>query len=344
VGQADRIPRKLAPVVTRPGGVPALIATVRDVSPSERISAWEEMSAQAGLKMTNKSIVGDPEMFNSEWLVRPAGPVTMIQVACSNRVIARSSADIAKGASGTVFIFEQLGRGGLTFETFGGRRSLDLRQGEALVGDSDEPYVTSTELGFDNRAWVIPRDLIADSPAALDVIAGGARLNGDPRAKLLMTFLGEFRRQLDLLPAIAVEGYASNIASLLRIALDPAGDFEGKVESIASARLARVHAAIERRLLDPLLSPARIAADCGASVRTIHNLFAPTGESFSDYVSGRRLELAHNMLTRPDSAFQSVADIAYETGFNSLSTFYTRYRERFGHAPGDARGAGTSGN
>jgi transcriptional regulator GlxA family with amidase domain len=36
-------------------------------------------------------------------------------------------------------------------------------------------------------------------------------------------------------------------------------------------------------------------------------------------------------------SFGRFADLAFACGFNNLSTFYERYRERFGEAPGETR-------
>ena len=102
-------------------------------------------------------------------------------------------------------------------------------------------------------------------------------------------------------------------------------------------RLAAARRHVERHLVDPALGPTQTAAALWISVRQLHLLFEPAGESFSRYVLRRRLEACRAALASPAEAGRSVVDIAYGWGFDSLSTFYRAFREAFGVAPGDLR-------
>lgn len=92
---------------------------------------------------------------------------------------------------------------------------------------------------------------------------------------------------------------------------------------------------IEKNLHRYDLTPATVALALGISVRKLHILFAPTGQSFSRYVLTRRLEVARMQLGNdPDRA---VIDIALACGIKSSSVFYRGFREAFGMNPGDYR-------
>lgn len=92
---------------------------------------------------------------------------------------------------------------------------------------------------------------------------------------------------------------------------------------------------IEQNLHRYDLTPATVARALGISVRKLHVLFAPTGQSFSRYVLTRRLEAVRTQLrSEPDRA---VIDIALACGIKSSSVFYRGFRDAFGMNPSTYR-------
>jgi AraC-like DNA-binding protein len=59
-----------------------------------------------------------------------------------------------------------------------------------------------------------------------------------------------------------------------------------------------------------------------------------TGKTFIAFVTDARLAHAHQLLTQTS---QSISEIAYASGFGSLSRFNTAFRSKFHHAPRDLR-------
>jgi AraC-like DNA-binding protein len=94
---------------------------------------------------------------------------------------------------------------------------------------------------------------------------------------------------------------------------------------------------IALHLSEPDLTAARVAAAMKISVRQLHLLFEPTGTSFAEHVLDRRLEECRAILEGPSSRARSVTDIAFAWGFNSLSSFYRAFGQRFGVSPGMVR-------
>ncbi|MBV9250024.1 MAG: helix-turn-helix transcriptional regulator [Acetobacteraceae bacterium] len=62
----------------------------------------------------------------------------------------------------------------------------------------------------------------------------------------------------------------------------------------------------------------------------------PTGTSFAEHVTRRRLQECRSALERPTAA-RSITDVAFAWGFANLTTFYRAFRREFGMAPGDLR-------
>ena len=108
-------------------------------------------------------------------------------------------------------------------------------------------------------------------------------------------------------------------------------------ESVRPALLAAVLAHVGKRLGDPGLCVAEVAAHFRISKRYVHKLFEPTGESFSGHVLRCRLERVAAELTDAGHARTSIAEIAYRNGFSDLSHFNRRFRARFEATPRDIR-------
>jgi AraC-like DNA-binding protein len=102
-------------------------------------------------------------------------------------------------------------------------------------------------------------------------------------------------------------------------------------------RRGEVLAHIDAHLLDANLTAQRIAQDLAISARSVQIIFAAMGTTPSAYVQGRRLDHAAAQLVqiRRDAP---ITQIAFDSGFNDLSTFCRLFRRKFGVAPRDYRG------
>jgi len=119
---------------------------------------------------------------------------------------------------------------------------------------------------------------------------------------------------------------------------DWADDSEGVRSSLQRSLLVRVKDYIDRRLADPTLGPAEIAAAVNISTRYLHKLFAAEHRSVSQYIRGLRLERCRRDLLDPRLASQSIATIAFGWGFGDLSSFNRAFRATFGATPREVRG------
>ena len=113
--------------------------------------------------------------------------------------------------------------------------------------------------------------------------------------------------------------------------------------AVGTGELAMVHRRVRHRLRDPLLSPSRIAGECGMSLRKLHGLFEGSGDTFGSFLRKARLDLARATLCNPE-ANVGISDLAVDLGFNSLSTFYRVYRDAFSETPGDTRDSALRGS
>jgi AraC-like DNA-binding protein len=106
------------------------------------------------------------------------------------------------------------------------------------------------------------------------------------------------------------------------------------------ALLVSVQGFIDRRLADPRLSPAHIAAAHHISLRLLHKLFAEQGTSVGTWIRERRLERCRRDLLDPALSDLPASAIAFGWGFADAAHFSRAFREEYGHPPGEYRRLG----
>jgi len=107
-------------------------------------------------------------------------------------------------------------------------------------------------------------------------------------------------------------------------------------EVLRRRRVDMIRAYVDQNLSDPDLAARAAARALGMSVRSLHLALAGSGETFGQLLQRRRLERCCMKLRGP-SATGSVADIAFDCGFNSLSSFYRAFRGLYGASPRELR-------
>jgi AraC-like DNA-binding protein len=106
-----------------------------------------------------------------------------------------------------------------------------------------------------------------------------------------------------------------------------------------AAQLQRVLRLLELRCTDLDLNAEKVANEFAMSLRALHQLFEPSGSTFHEELTEARLRKAHALLGDAANAQLSTADIGFAAGFRETSTFYRRFRQRFGVTPGEMRGS-----
>ena len=157
-------------------------------------------------------------------------------------------------------------------------------------------------------------------------------VQGDnPALRLLDAYLKTlFALDEDCDPALA----SAHIRDLVLSALGVSGDVQTLVRErgVRAARLKMVLARLADDATEPALDPARFAERLGLSTRYLHRLLEPTGKSFSEHLTGCRLDCAATMLRDPDCHLK-IAEIAWASGFSDISHFNRSFRRMFGDTP-----------
>ncbi|RST83820.1 helix-turn-helix domain-containing protein [Aquibium carbonis] len=103
--------------------------------------------------------------------------------------------------------------------------------------------------------------------------------------------------------------------------------------------LARILGHIEANLEDPDLTPSRLAARFGISVRYLHMLFSTTGGTVSAHVRARRLAAMRRDLADPRLADSTITQIAFAWGFGDAAHASRAFSAAYGLSPSRWRAA-----
>jgi AraC-like DNA-binding protein len=215
-----------------------------------------------------------------------------------------------------------------------GRRA-EVGAGTAVVWDGVRPGECFSAGRLLKTTFFIPRELGRETLPRFDSIIGRP-LPDSPSLRLLFSWLRTSMGTGDLDEAAATT--AGHVAvDLLTSAI---GASSSMVLDTRAIRLMEIRDFIDAHMGDPELSVEDIAGATAVSTRYLHSLFQGTGETCRQYLTRRRLEAAHQLLTT--QVHLPITEIAHRCGFDSPSSFSRAYRASHGIAPREARARGCS--
>jgi AraC-like DNA-binding protein len=210
-------------------------------------------------------------------------------------------------------------------------RQATLEPGDIFIVDAAQPGTCHIPSRIHTVTLVVPKPLVSLRGPLPDKLPARS-----PIARLLGDYMGLLVRELATLPAAAVSIAAT--ATLELVQLITATDSPSLDSApLRVALLPQVRRYVERALHDPELTPSRIADANAISVRTLHAMFADTGESVSDYVRRHRLARSREaLISAPETG---VIDVSRRWGFKNASHFARAFKAEYGMAPQDFRRA-----
>ena len=300
------------------------------VQPADRLDWWAtELDEKIGI--TTDRVGHGP--FEGRLDILTLEPLTHLRFEARNTLAQRRRPQIRRIEWGRYFIYREMGEGG-HFQI--GERRFTTSPGDLLVYDGDGEFRAQAKSSYRHHIWIVPKAALdphlpaLPRPLAVHIPARSGMAN---LAVAYVDALGATLANLTETDAMSVADHLGRL-----IAMTCGGHASaGHVDALRHAKLAQAQRLIERHLASPELGPEWIAAAIGISVRQLHMLFQPTGESFSRHVRRRRLQECRATLESPLAERRSVTDIALGWGFASLPTFYRAFSAEFDAAPGDIR-------
>jgi AraC family transcriptional regulator, positive regulator of tynA and feaB len=210
-------------------------------------------------------------------------------------------------------------------------------RGDVVLLSSDEACeVVSPERTRIVR-WSLPRSVLApmlpNPKIGTTLLSGSAGLN-----RVLCRHARDIAHEVDAIPIEAQRGLLTHLCGLVGLAL------ETRSQDSAQPRLnqrtqvrQRVLIYIDAHLLDPNLTARRAAEDLGISPRWLHSVLEDASLCFSDLVARKRVQQSLKPLEDADPHAMTIAEIAFQSGFDDLSTFYRRFRRYMHMTPGEWR-------
>jgi AraC-like DNA-binding protein len=220
-------------------------------------------------------------------------------------------------------------------------RELSLREGDALLGRSDEVTV------FESRShsaslWLrIPRSILSS------LLVDDATMRPIPRQsealKLLTSYTMALTREHALTTSELQHLVVSHVSDLAGLALGATADAActARIRGLPAARLRAAKTYIIENSGRRDLSIGLVAAQLGVTPRSLQRLFEADGTTFSTWLLNQRLVHAHRMLCKPELARQPVSAIAGDVGFGDPSHFNRCFRKMYGVTPKEVREAAT---
>jgi AraC-like DNA-binding protein len=217
-----------------------------------------------------------------------------------------------------------------------GGRDAAINPGEYAFYDSSRPFDIDIDSQFDKLVLCFSDGAIIRAIGGTDVVAAQPYGKDSLLSALIASYLLGLAENLLVLNDTAFAKLAGTALSLLVIGATETAKPRRQNSWTRSATLKRIKSyALER--LDIQLSPAKVAAEIGISIRYLHALFQDEGSTFSNWLWTQRLEACRAKISSPDFAQQSIGALALEFGFSNFSHFSRRFRQAYGVSARDMR-------
>ena len=261
-----------------------------------------------------------------------SGEMLYADYAATPHRFERGPADVSHGPSGCYYVLRQKRPTPGHVQVRG--EAVRLAPGECVLGDSDTPLAVCEDSALAFSLYLLPKRLVDPWLAAgRDRLGAGLRLETtSPLAPMLTDALAAATGAGGLAPHTAL-GVSHVLGRLVAVVADEGAAAEPMRQAVQVARRTQILREIELGFANPLLDPARVARAAGISVRSLHLALEPTGRSFSEHLTERRLTEARRLID--GGLARSVADAAFASGFNDVSTFYRAFRRAFDATPRD---------
>lgn len=300
-----------------------------DVPERDHFTFWAD-GVRANAAARREPLPDATGPFRASMFMQSSGPLAYFKVEADPHVILRGSREVARMQEETYWIYREASAA--TWCNYAGQETIS-HAGDLIIADFGIPFEARAKSGFKYESWLVPKALIEPHLPRAARAPMLRTLRHDGVGGLAASYLETLTRNWDDIPEAAMGQVADTLARLLGIAGGAVA--EEHSAAVGAARLEEAKRYIDCHLALPELTPGAVAAALRISVRTLHLLFEPSGNTFARHVLRRRLEETRStLLCQPE---RPVIDIAFAWGFNSLSSFYRAFQAAFGMSPGDLR-------
>lgn len=246
----------------------------------------------------------------------------------------RTKRDVSLGTEGTTIMLWQFRGTSIARQA---SNEAVLSPGTVAFLDLDTPYEVRCSEGYGQMVIHMPSEAFLGKLQALGIRRDhrGMSLPANPQAMPWLAFLGAAFSQAQ----VSSDGLMNTmytpaleaIASIAGLAVGARID-----ESNASLLVSAAERIIRERYWDSEFTADALARELCVSRRTLFRAFDETQQSFSQILQEVRLSTAAKSLAHPAMSL-TLEGVGRTVGYSSASTFYARFREKFGVSPGAYR-------
>lgn len=264
-------------------------------------------------------------------LINPvsAGGIDFVQVANNLDFVARDHCDIRTDYGEHLFLLLQL-EGECGIEQRG--RQTTIAPGDCALVDSASPSIFFFGARFSNQVSVhLPRQIFFSDKTTPVEVARRVEAD-DPMSSILRGLVAKLMKEA------SADRRTTELRELLFNATRQAFSSEDDELPIrsdcASHRIEIVQILIDRHLTEPGLTSQWLADRVGVSLRRLQEDFNTLGTTVNSLIRARRLHFARDQLAhaRPGAA-STIAEVAYNSGFNDISYFNRCFKKMFDCSP-----------
>ena len=311
------------------------LLSTSSVPPPQRLAYWTDLICDVYVQLDCDAI--ERNDFRGSIQTHALAHLKLSVVQSRAQRVLRTPGQISRSAEDYFLVSIQTRGTGLVRQD--GREAV-LQPGDFALYDSTRPYELGFAADFQQMVLMLPghqlRSMVRDTEALTASPVSGREGAGH----LMISMLQTLRTDIDALQPASAAAVANGVVDILVAGLHtlPAANRAG-VSDLTGYHLARIKRLIDRRLSDPLLSVATIAAELQLSVGHVHRLFRNEAIPLARYIWNRRLEACQRDLLDPARAGRGIAEIAFSHGFNDAAHFSRSFRARYGVSAREHRAA-----
>ena len=314
------------------------IFSTDDVHPRDRFARWHEVACMRIIG--HHSRPKDRSAFEADLHAGTLADLGLLLIKNSPEDWVRTPHHVAQAPSDDLFLCLKIA-GKVVFEQ-DGREAVLQDNAFCLI----DPLRPSSGKFFDGSKMLViklPRHAVEARLGKTHSMMARSIGCGESIGGLAANFLVMLPTHAGAIEKAEAEVIQEQTLDLIALSLAAATDKAERVLSSAgSLALLKLRAAIEARLADPGLVPARAAKAAGISVRYANWLLAKQGTSLGRFIRTRRLERCRKLLKDPSQTQRTVTEIALGWGFSDLTHFGRSFKKAYGISPNKYRNrAGT---
>ncbi|QBF33032.1 helix-turn-helix domain-containing protein [Thalassococcus sp. S3] len=252
-------------------------------------------------------------------------------VTSNGHEIRRLDEHIRQSTKDTVFV-NMLGRG----------RSFVVQQDsyqaapmDLSIVDTRRPYSIRHDTPFQLISIAVPADWVPED------LQGHLALSRSAAGRELSNVIWSLARTLLAVP-VSDPGFGQTVVDQLRQSVSLVAPLT-KDQAPQSVHIDIMRSYVRRHFHHHDLNAKQLGLHFGLSVRRVHQLFEPTGQSVSEFINEIRLDQAAAHLSDLSAPQRLIADLAWSVGYSDPSYFNRRFRRRFGCTPRAYRTMALSG-